>query len=425
MMSKIVFSLAAIVAILALAMAGCSSTSATTTTTPSTSSPQTSTAPLSTTAITTTAQPTPQGIIKIGHIRPLTGNLAMSSNLMVQAFDFAFQQIGYQVAGKQIQIVVGDSKGDSATALDVARKMVENDKVALLVGPTQAGEGPAVAGYINQVGIPEIFTSPQPAEIFAGANKWAFASGGTNPQYATSMGIYAYEQAGYRKVDVLTQDTAAGHIFINAFMDGFKSKGGQIVQETYTQYPTPDFASYLTVLKDADAVVAWTAGADAVKFLIQYHEMGIDKRLPLVGAFHGSFLANSVLKALPPADGDATVGDLVPTPYSPFLDTPFNKQFVADIQAKFGILPDDTQSGPYQGAMAIIQALKATNGDTTPEKLRQALLSVKFDGPEGPVKFDSTGVSIKTVYICKVNKSGSDFSWQPIFSYKDVPAAGR
>ncbi len=121
------------------------------------------------------------------------------------------------------------------------------------------------------------------------------------------MGAYAYDKLGYKKVDILTQDNSSGRAFLNPFMNTFKSKGGQIVQEIYTTFPAPDFAPYLTTLKDADALVAWTAGADAIKFLIQYHEMGFDKKLQLVGAYHGSFLVPFVLNAMPPADAEATL----------------------------------------------------------------------------------------------------------------------
>jgi branched-chain amino acid transport system substrate-binding protein len=369
--------------------------------------------------------PTPVAPIKIGHIRPLTGNMAMVSDLMVKAFDFAFEQVGYQVAGRPVQIILGDSQGQSETAIDVARKMVESDQVAMIVGPTQGGEEMAAAGYLNQVGIPEIFTNPEPAGVIMQKMRWCIGAGGTEPQISSAMGVYTYEQAGYKTVDVITGDFAPGHGFLTAFMDAFKKKGGQVVQEIYTPYPTQDFGPYLTTLKDADAVVAWIDGDQAIKLLTQYHDFGIDKRFPLVAAFHGSFLAPFILRALPPEVADATVGDLVPTPYSPLLDTPFNKKWVADFQAKFGTLPDDTSSGPYQGAMAIIRALEATGGDNTPEKLRQALLAVNFDGPEGPVKFDAeTGASIKTIYVCKVAKQGNDYVWRPIFSYKDVGPLG-
>ncbi len=365
-----------------------------------------------------------QDVIKIGHIRPLTGNLAMTSSLMVKAFDLAFQQVNYQVAGKQIQIIVGDTKGDPASAIDVARKMVENDKVAMIVGATTVGENMALAGYFNRAGIPEILSTQMPL-LQIPNNKWVIGAGGTPAQLTSTMGAYAYDKLNYRKVDILTQDNSSGRAFLNPFMASFKAKGGQIVQETYTTFPTQDFAPYLTVLKDADALVAWTAGADAIKFLTQYHEMGIDKRLPLLGAYHGSFLVPYVLRNMPPAAAAATVGNLVPTPYSPALDTEVNKKFVADIQSKLNIFPDDTESGPYQVAMAIIEALKATHGDTAPDQLRRALLNVNFTGPEGPMKFDAqTGISIKTVYICRVAKQGNHYTWQDVFSYTDVPPTG-
>ncbi len=78
------------------------------------------------------------------------------------------------------------------------------------------------------------------------------------------------------------------------------------------------------------------------------------------------FSNRSYCKALPPADAAAIIGDLVPTPYSSLLDTPGNPQFVSDMQAMFNQIPDDTEAGPYEGGVAIIKALQATNGDTTP-----------------------------------------------------------
>ncbi len=392
-----------------------------------TSPPSATTKPTSATSTTPAATPTAAGgVIKIGHIRPLTGQQAMVSPRMIQAFDFAFQQINYTIAGKQIQIITGDTKGESQTAIDVARKMAENDKVALLVGPTQAGEELAVAGYANQAGIPEIFTNPAPIGIFGKNNKWAIGASGTDTSLPSVMGPYIYEQLKYKKIDVLTRDDSSGHAFLTAVMEPFKKRGGQVVQEQYSPYPCPDFAPYLTTLKDADAVVAWTSANDAIKLLTQYHEMSIDKKFPMVGAFVGGFLQPFILMALPPGTADAYVGVPVPTSYSPLIDTPANKQWIEAYKAKFGKAPeDDTESGPYEGALAIIEALKATNGDTNPEKLKQALLTVSVEGPEGKLKFDAqTQAAIKTFYVAKVAKVGNGFTLQPVFTYNDVPPGG-
>lgn len=365
------------------------------------------------------------GVIKIGHIRPLSGPLAMASQEMIKGFNFALEQAGYQVAGKTVEVIEGDSKGDAATAVDVARRMVERDGVAMIVGPTQGAEEMAVASYCEQVGVPVMFTNPAPFGVIAQNFQWTISSQGTEPMPASCMGAYAYDELGLRQVNVLSGDFAPGHGFMDAFMKTFKSKGGTVVQETYTPYPSPDFAPYLAALKDADAVVSWIDGEQAIKLLTQYHQLGIDKKMPIVGAFHGSFFSPYILRMLPPEVAEAYVGSLTPVPYSSMLDTEVNRQFVADFQAKFGYLPDDPNTGSYQGAQIILAALEATNGDTTPEMLRAAIVAVEFEGVDGPVKFNAqTGCVIKTYYIAKIAKQGENFVYEPIMTYSDVPPAG-
>jgi len=373
----------------------------------------------------TTAAEASKGTIKIGHIRPISGVMAMTSERMTKAFDWAFEQVDYRVAGYDIEIVIGDSKGDPATAVDVAREMVESDGVAMLVGPTQGGEQMAVAGYASQVGIPVLFTNPAPFPCATPEFPWVVSAYGTEPQISSAMGVYCYDELGYKTVDILSSDFAPGRGFSAAFKAGFEGKGGTVNQEIYAPYPTSDFSSYLTTLKDADAVAAWTDGEQAIKLLTQYDELSVGERMPIVGIFHGSFLAPFILSALDPAVAEAYVGTIVPTPYSPLLDTPENETFVADFRAKFGSYPEDTDSGPYNGASIIINALEATGGDTTPETLLDALVAVDFPGPEGQIKFDpATRSAIKSVYIAEVIKEGDEFIWNPIYTYEDVPATG-
>ncbi len=101
--------------------------------------------------------------------------MAPQSQIMIKAFDFAFQQVNYQVAGKQIQIVVGDSLGQAQPAVDVAKKMVQNDKVSLLVGPMSTAEVMAVANYVNQAGIPQLMTTPAADSTVYPQSKWTLS----------------------------------------------------------------------------------------------------------------------------------------------------------------------------------------------------------------------------------------------------------
>lgn len=413
---------------LGVVLVGCGGTEGTATTAPpTTAGPETTAGPVTTAAQeTTTSAAATTEVIKIGHIRPLTGPMAATSEEMIKAFDWAFEQIGYQVAGKKVEIIVGDSKADAQTAIDVATKMVEKDHVALVVGPIQGGEVMPVADYMNKVGVPHLTTTQVPPPIVINNMKWTINAGGTEPMSASAMASYAYDTLNMRKVIVLTGDFTPGHGFLGAFEDTFKKKGGEIVQEIFTPVPTQDFSPYLTSLKDADAVASWIDGDQAVKLLTQYHEFGIDKKMPIIAASWGAFLAPYILAALPPAAADATVGKhYVPTSYSPLTDFPFNQKWVQDFRAKFGFTPEDTSAGAYLGAQCVIEALKLTNGETDPEKLREALLAVKFDSPFGPVSFDpQTQVRQMDMNICQITKEGSEYLWKPIYTYKNIPPLG-
>ena len=69
--------------------------------------------------------------------------------------------------------------------------------------------------------------------------------------------------------------------------------------------------------------------------------------------------------------------------------------------------------------------LTATDGDTTPETLRDALVAVEFDAPAGQLKFDpATRTAIVDIYICEVAKMDGAFVWKVIYTYEDVPAVG-
>lgn len=373
---------------------------------------------------TTTAEPTE--VIKIGHLRPLTGPMAATSQEMINAFDWAFEQIDYEVAGKRIEIVIGDSKADAQVAIDVAKTMVEQDGVSIVVGPIQGGELMPVAGYMNEVGVPHLSTTQVPPPVVIDDMKWTICAGGTEPMSASVMAKYAYETLNIKKVIILTGDFTPGHGFLGAFKATFEALGGEVVQEIYTPVPTQDFSPYLASLEDADAVAAWIDGDQAVKLLTQYHEFGIDEQMPIVAASWGAFIAPYILGGMPAEAADATIGKhYIPTSYSPLTEFAFNQQWVDDFRVKFGFTPEDTSAGAYLGAQCVIEALKLTDGDTDPEALREALLAVSCDSPFGPVTFDpETRVRHMDMNICQIVKEGDEYLWNPIYTFEDIPPLG-
>jgi branched-chain amino acid transport system substrate-binding protein len=437
MTRKLVSALFLSLLVIVLVLAGCASTPTTqpptTSATPTSSAPVTTTqpstsAPAPTTSATPSSTATTGDTIKIGHIRVLTGSQAGESSYMVQAFDLAFKQMNYTVAGKKIEIIQGDSQASPQTAVQIAQRMVNNDKVSMVIGSTPAGEIAALAAYLDSVHVPELISNQVDYNMLT-QYKWLFAIAGTYQQLCSTTAVYLYDQLGYRNVSVLAWDNTGGHTVQNAFMSAFKAKGGNIVQEIFVPYPTSDYTPFLATMKKTDAMVAWVSGADAIKFLTAYHDMGIDKNTPLVGAYHGAFLAPFTLDKLPPAAGDATVGDIFCTIYSPLINTPENTAFINLEKPIINKFPDDTEASPYQVGQIVINAIKALNGDVSnSDKLKAALINATKNttGPMGKFNFDESSMSsIISPFMVKITKQDNQFLWEPVFNYGPVPPAGQ
>ena len=369
------------------------------------------------------ARAAPAPPIKIGVMYPLTGVLAMTGQLLVTGAMFGFEEAGYEVAGRKIEVIVEDSGTVPDMAVDKARKLVEFDKVCMVLGPLVGATKMGVGAYMSKVGVPHLGTQPCPLGMTK--YEWSFLVGGSEPQMSYTMGLYAYDKMGLRTVTVMTEDVVQGHGFLDAFMDAFKKRGGQVIQEQYTPFPCTDFAPYLAALRDADAVAAWFEGADAIRFLNQFHEFGIRKRMPLVGSFFGGFFALSILRHLTPEAIDAVIGEHCPWPYTDRIETDINKRFVEAFNKKHGYNPDEGQAQAYSAALVALEALKVTGGDTTPDKLRQAILKLDFEAPEGPIRFDpETRCLVKNVYIGKIDKIGDKYMVVPVYTYKAIPPRG-
>jgi branched-chain amino acid transport system substrate-binding protein len=367
--------------------------------------------------------PVAQPPIKIGMIYGLTGPNAVTGQQVVNSVKLLFQQRNYEVAGRKIELVIEDDAYKPEVGVDKARKLVENDKVAVILGPTSTGIKMSTGGYMDKAGIPQVIDSPCPLAM--AQLKWSIWAGGSEPMSSSSMGKYAFEQMNVKTINTITGDWVAGRGFMGAFTKTYTNLGGKIVSEQYPPFDATDFASYFTNFKDADAVVSWFSGSPAITFLSQYEQFGVRKRMPLMAAFHGGFFAPYVLKALPPAVVDAMIGEKCAALYSDLLNNDANKQFVAAYKAAYNSTPGDTEALSYVAAQTVYEALKATNGDTTPAKLKDAILAVDFQSPLGRQRFEKgTVCAMENVNIMKIDKKDGVYDLVPIYTYENVPKEG-
>ena len=225
--------------------------------------------------------------ITVGLLASLTGPMSFQGNAIVRGFTLALEEASYRVAGKTIQVVTEDEVMSPAIALTKTQKLVEKDRVDVLVGPVNSAAAPAMRDYVVQQKVPWIVPMAMPENLTLPplANKYTFRVQAVASQLNFPFAEWLYKKRGYRKMAAMGIDFPAGRDSVAAFKRSFEALKGQIVQEIFTPLNTADYGPYLSQLKkgEVDAVYAWYAGAEAIKFESQYVDFGLKDKIPLTG----------------------------------------------------------------------------------------------------------------------------------------------
>lgn len=365
--------------------------------------------------------------IKIGHIADLTGTEALTGAEAKRSLEFAVEQLN-GIAGRPVEVITRDALGTANGAADAARIMVESDGVVAIFGPNQAGQKSAVSEYCAEQGIPLIFYNGTPSYLFA-TNPWLIGSGGANPQM-TVMADYAYHDLGYRKVNIVTMDNVGFRTFTDDFTIAFEALGGEVAKAAYAPFPCDDWAPYLLSLdQDADAIMAWTTGSNAIALWQNWHQMGLHETLPMTAIMQSAFTDDYIIESLNatyPAVVEYILGTKAPSMYVYNTGTPENEGFVAAWEAEFGSVPSNNLSGQiYQAYQLLKTAIESIDGSTEPEAVRDAMLAVEMDGPAGHMSFDGSGACTKDVFIVEtVQLEDGSYNYEIVKTYEDVAPQG-
>ncbi|NWF93851.1 MAG: ABC transporter substrate-binding protein [Syntrophaceae bacterium] len=359
-----------------------------------------------------------RGPIKIGFITPLSGGMAANGKDMLAGFQLYLEEIGYQVAGRKIELFVEDDEATPATGLTKTRKLVEKDGVHVMSGGLMASTGYALAPYIDSKEIPMTYPIMAPDDLTQRQRaKWIVRTGWNSSQPNHPFGEYAYNVLKFRKIATMSLDYAFGWENVGGFQKTFEEAGGKIIQKIWIPLTVTDFSPYLAqISKEADAVYAMFTGRSALQFTKQYQEFGLKGRLPLIGG--GTTTDEHAL----PSMGDEAIGIITALHYSEVLDNPANKKFVKAFREKAKKAASYYSEGTYTGARWIIEAIKAINGDVENRpKFMEALRKVELrDVPRGNFRLDDYGNPIQNVYIRKVERVRGELQNTVIYTYPNV-----
>jgi branched-chain amino acid transport system substrate-binding protein len=333
--------------------------------------------------------------IKIGLLLPYSGTFAQLGEAITRAMEMYVKQQGGALAGRPIQFVKLDDESEPPKAPDLTTKLVQGEKVDVLMGSVHSGVAMAMSKIAREEGIPTIIPNAG-ADILTRAQcaKNVFRSSFSNGQVGLAAGK-AMADAGIKKVVTLTWKYAAGDESVNGFKDTFTKGGGQVLKELNLPFPNVEFQSALAEIASLkpDAVYSFFAGGGAVKYIKDYAAAGLKSSIPLWGA---GFLTDGVESAV----GSAGDGVMTVLHYADDIDTPENKTFRAAFQDAYKS-PADVYAVQGWDAMQLLDVgLKAVQGDVSKrDALNAAMSKASFKSPRGPFKLSASNNPIQNMYL--------------------------
>jgi len=327
-----------------------------------------------------------KGEIRIAHVYSKTGPLEaygkQTQTGFMMGLDYATGGT-MTVAGKKIVVIEKDDQGKPDVGKSLLATAYGDDKADIAVGPTSSGVALAllpVAEEYKKI----LLVEPAVADSITGDkwNKYIFRTGRNSSQDAISNAV-AIDADGV-SVATLAQDYAFGRDGVKAFKEALKK--AKIVHEEYLPPTTSDFTAgiqrVVDALKDKPGkkviLVIW-AGATppygALAALDLKKRYGID-----VGTGGNILPAMVAYKQFPGMEGATYY-------YFGIPKNPVNEWLVANHYSKFKTPPDFFTAGGMSAAIAIVEALKKTGGDTSSDKLIKAMEGMSFETPKGKMTF--------------------------------------
>ena len=322
--------------------------------------------------------------IRIAHVYSKTGPLEAYGKQTAVGFNMGLDYATggtMTVAGKKLVVIEKDDQGKPDLGKSLLAAAYADDKADLAVGPTSSGVALAmlpVAEEYKKI----LLVEPAVADSITGDkwNKYIFRTGRNSSQDAISNAV-ALDKPGVQ-IATLAQDYAFGRDGVKAFKESIKK--AKLVHEEYLPTNTTDFTAgaqrLIDRLKDLPGrkviFIIWAGAGNPFKIA----DLDL-KRYGIEIATGGNILpAMASYKQFPGMEGATYY-------YFGIPKNPVNEAMVARHYSQFKSPPDFFTAGGFSAAMAVVTALKRSNGDARANTLIKTMEGMRFETPKGTMMF--------------------------------------
>jgi len=317
-----------------------------------------------------------------GPMAALSGAVTLGATKMVDEINAAGG-----INGRMLKLVTYDTRGDVNEAINALKRMIEQDKVSVVLGPPVSNIGIAIAPISQELKVPIVgLFMEDRCTIQESGEPWTYMFLGQNSaaRQGQTIAAYAVKELGVKKVAILYNSQNSYSVGLaGPFEQVILDNGGEIVaKETYTG-TDKDFRAQLTKIKatNPDAIYFPSYPVEIPLILMQAYELGID--VPMLGS-------NSV-----PPTGLAPTTDPAATtkvfyPYAVDPSSPVLTEWAAKYKEKYEVPPLAQSFSGSDAFGLILTAIEACGDDITPVCLTDALNNLApYEGFQGTLNISA------------------------------------
>jgi branched-chain amino acid transport system substrate-binding protein len=330
-------------------------------------------------------------VVKIGHVGPLTGPNAHIGKDNENGAKMAIDELnakGTMIGGKKVkfELLGEDDASDPKIGTTVAQKLVDAH-VNGVIGHMNSGTTIPASKIYYDAGIPQISPSATNPKYTQQGFNTAFRVVANDGQLGGTLGRYAVEKLGAKKIAVIDDRTAYGQGVAAEFSKGAKGAGANIVATQFTNDKATDFSAILTAIKARNPDLVFFGGMDAVggPMLRQMKQLGLKARF-----MGGDGLCSNALAKLA---GDGLEDDQVVCAEAggvPDAGKKALEDFKVAYQKKFNQEVVIYAPYVYDALMTMVDAMQQAKS-ADPKKYLPYLAKIHHKGVTGNIVFDAKG----------------------------------
>lgn len=318
--------------------------------------------------------------VRVGLVSSKSGVFAQQGEEVIRAIQFAIDEANAKggVDGRKVEVQIADDEGTPDAGRRVAEKLAR-DGYNLLIGAIPSSISLALAPNLERWDAAYFVVASKSDKITGDSCKArAFR---TNHSDAMDIAMISEWAKSFkeRTFASIAADYVWGRDSAESFAKAVKAQGKEVKLQLYAPLGTKDFSPFIAQLKEAKVDAIWVAetGRDAIAFVKQAAEFGLIPQTRLIGH---SLILNFMIDAT----GKLLEGTQGTTGYTPDIDNPRNKAFVAAWKAKFNRLPTDNEGQAYNGTQVMFEGVRLAKS-AKPADVAKALPGVTVDSIYGPV----------------------------------------